>query len=155
MKRNLIILLITGITAFILMGCKKNQFSNANPENSIKLVPEAIAKAVAEKFNAARYFSEKKNTAGLNGLPHSNNSTPGNSTIKQTLNGQNTIQNYFVVNDSAGIPAFYVFNFSNNSGALFVSADFQIAPIVAYIEHNAIPENFTAPSSFVPYGVSL
>jgi len=166
MKKYLLMLTkaILIMIVFIFNSCKKNSFDVANSETNLQIVPQAFAKVIAEKFNPTVYFQNqftslsslrKGNTnASTNSAFNVNKKIEFSDFIHTKLNGNNIIDNYFVVNDSAGIAALYVFNFIDNQGTLIVSADFKINPIVAYIEHGQVPQNFTVPSPSVPFGLT-
>lgn len=132
------------ITAFVLAcgilffyGCQKNQ-TNDNPltEKNVQLVPESVAVSIAEHFNPSDFFNESNPT--------------NNSNIRSTLNGQNKIKTKYLFNDSYGNPALYIFNFENNAGFIFVSADYQMQPILAFVEHGAFKKD-TVPSGVVAW----
>jgi len=53
------------------------------------------------------------------------------------LNGHNQISSELTLNDKNGYPALYVFNFENNAGCVFVSGDYSLRPILAYIDKGA------------------
>lgn len=91
-----------------------------NPETSVQMVSANAAKTVAERFNPVTFF---------------NTANPTNhSPVKSKLNGNNTVTKIIAINDRYNNPAIYVCNFADNQGFLFVAADYQIAPILAYIE---------------------
>lgn len=105
----------------LFVGCEKTANTKiASPETNVKIVSSNIAKIIAENFNPVAYFNTDNPT--------------NHSPIKSKLNGHNTVKNIITINDNYSTPAIYICNFADNQGFLFVSADFQLAPIVAYIE---------------------
>jgi hypothetical protein len=123
------ILLSVGVFSFFLgllifIGCQKssNLLSSQHkvPETNVRLVPDSVAFKIAEAFNPSVFF---------------NASNPSNySKNKSSLNGQNKIKAHFTIKDSYDQPAFYIYNFEDNAGFLFVSADSGLSPVLAFIE---------------------
>lgn len=83
-------------------------------------MPENIVLKIAESFNPSIFFTA--------------NSSTNHSPFKSILTGNNKIKSYFAINDTYNQPAFYIVNFESNAGFLFVSADYNISPILAFIE---------------------
>nr|WP_315250116.1 Spi family protease inhibitor [uncultured Flavobacterium sp.] len=122
------------IFSLIFLSCESSEEKNTNKTvsfskdvmtNSLKndngLITEELALDIATKFNPVIFFNQ-------------NNPTNYSKKVS-SLNGNNKIKNKFVINDSNKIPAFYVFNFENNQGFIFVSADYKMQPILAFIEN--------------------
>jgi hypothetical protein len=110
--------------SFIFVGCQKAGLplasQQAKPETNVHVVPENVALSVAQNFNPSIFFDE---------------SNPYNhSSFKSTLNGKNTVSAEFIIRDSYGAPAFYIFNFADSAGFIFVSADSALRPVLAFIE---------------------
>lgn len=124
MTKNLLsICTLLFISTFIIISCQKNKSSGVAPDYpTIYVVPEQVARSVAEKFDPVKFF---KITDNASGEKHG---------YKWTANGHNTILNQFVFKDSSGYPAFYIFNFANNGGFVMVSADYNIQPVLAFVE---------------------
>jgi streptopain len=132
------------ITAFVLAsgilffyGCQKN-LTNDNPltEKNVQLVQESVAVSIAEHFKPSDFFNESNPT--------------NNSNTRSTLTGQNKIKAKYLYNDSYGNPAIYIFNFENNAGFIFVSADYQMQPILAFVEHGAFKKD-TVPAGLLAW----
>jgi hypothetical protein len=124
----------------ISFGCNKGGIKNLNSGQS-KLVPENIARIVAQNFNPAIYIN-------------TNNPT-NHSPVKTTLNGSNVIKNILPINDHNNIPAFYICNFEKLKGFLIVSADYRIAPVLAFIEQGEFSTEKwknNSKDNIVPYG---
>jgi len=121
MKRKLLaapVLLLLALTLFL--ACNRNKVSPPVAANHVQLVPANTARAIAENLNPAVFFDA---------------SNPSNhSPFRSTLTGRNTIKEQFIINDSWNNPALYIFNFENNAGFVFVSADYQLRPLLAFVE---------------------
>lgn len=130
MKNILTLTLI--IVIFFQFGCQKtNVYVFKNYKKDVQLVSLDSAIEVALRFNASVFF---------------NSSNPSNhSPFKSTLNGNNKIADYTTIKDSKGRPAIYIFNFSNNNGFLFVSADYQLQPVLAFIERGKFTKDTVPP----------
>lgn len=89
-------------------------------EKFVKIVPENAAINIALSFNPSVFFNRYN--------------LKNNSNTKSSLTGNNKIKTKYLFNDSHGIPALYIFNFEDNGGFLFVSADYQLEPILGYVE---------------------
>jgi peptidase C10-like protein/Spi protease inhibitor len=111
------------IAIFIFFSCQKSNpsFLQIKFEKNTKIVPEATARAVAKNFNPVVFYD----------LSNSSNHTPYNS----SLNGNNQIKSEYTIKDHADLPAIYVYSFTDNNGYLFVSADYQMQPILAFVEN--------------------
>lgn len=125
-------LLIGGIAAvlaivMLIIGCSKNHVATSRNEVNLHLVPESVARSMAVAFNPENYY-------------HTNNPT-NHSPYKSVLQGHNTIENEITINDSFGKPAIYVYNFSGQNGFIFISADSNIAPVLAYIERGSFKKD--------------
>ena len=99
---------------------QKKDVVTFNPETHVQFVSTSLAKTIAENFNPVAFFKTENPT--------------NHSPVKSKLNGHNTVKSIIVIPDNYNTPAIYVCNFTDNQGFLFVSADFQIEPILAYIE---------------------
>jgi hypothetical protein len=140
MRKTLLPIAVIAMLLFIAFaGCQKNRSVNPDQKQftSIDLVPEQVARTVAEKFNPATFFPHD-NTAPANPAP-------------STLTGNNQIKNQLVFNDASGYPSFYVFNFADNGGFLFVSADYKVQPVLGFVEHGEFKHD-AAPSAFIEWG---
>jgi hypothetical protein len=118
------ILLSAGICFLMVLSCGKNgvRSKTTQPVN-MHLVPELAARSMAVAFNPTNFY-------------HSNNPT-NHSPYRSTLRGNNSIDREITVNDSFGQPVIYVYNFADQQGALLISADSGVAPVLAYIEHGS------------------
>jgi Peptidase C10 family/Spi protease inhibitor len=127
---------IMAVGILLFAGCQKNKNNAAldAEETNVQIVPENVAIDIAEHFNPATFFNE--------------NNGSNYSSIKSTLTGQNKIKEKFMFNDSYGKTALYIFNFEDNGGFLFVSGDYSLQPILAYIERGAFKKD-TVPSGLV------
>lgn len=130
------------ILSLLVFACRKDfrKTNNiSNPEyTEINVVPEDIAKLVAEGFNPKKFFFAHKASNGRHKNP----------AYKIMLDGNNQIKNHLTFKDSSGYPAFYIFNYEDNAGFLIVSADYNISPILAYVPHGSF-ERDTVPAGLV------
>lgn len=121
------------VVVFMLAGCQKNNSSRSAANFPvIDLVPEKVARSVAEKFDPGKFFNQKSNPEVKHGY-------------KWTANGNNAIKNQFVFKDSSGYPAFYIFNFANNGGFVMVSADYNMQPVLAFVETGEFKKDTVPP----------
>jgi|GEM_PF-883419 len=139
MKREL--LLLTGV--FLLLGsvftsCRKAQTVRNDytlfmqlPENNIRLVQLHDAEIIAQTFNPKKFLRST--------------TTATQPRIQSTLTGKNTIQSEVIIKDAKDIPAIYIFNLDD--GYLMVSADFQLEPILGFIEKGSFAIKDTAHSA--------
>jgi hypothetical protein len=121
--KNIFWRLPIGLTAafIIFIACQRNKsFDRPLSEKKVELVPLDTARYIAVHFNPYFFFNT--------------NDTSNHSPFYSSLNGNNEIKDYTTINDSKGMPAIYIFNFANNRGFIFVSADYQLRPILAFIE---------------------
>lgn len=125
------------MTFFIFFSCKKEEVLIQLPKNSIEkkteIVPEATARIIAQSFNPTTYY---KLTNPLN-----------YSSFHPNLTGNNQIESEKTLYDEENIPAIYVYNFHGNNGFLFVSADYQMGPILGYVENGKFDRD-KAPAGF-------
>jgi hypothetical protein len=119
----------------MVFGCKRES-QNEQLLKRTQLVPDSIAVSIAEHFNPANFFNE--------------NNPTNKSLCKSTLTGENKIKTKYIFKDSYGNPALYIFNFEHNAGFLFVSADYQIQPILAFVEHGEFKKD-TVPSGLIEW----
>ena len=84
------------------------------------LVPLDVAFDIAEKFNPKIFFDQTNKT--------------NYSKKVSTLDGHNKVKNHTIIKDSNEEPAFYIFNYENDKGFIFVSADYKMQPILAFFE---------------------
>lgn len=114
---------------FLGVSCSKKgtTLQLVNKEINTRLVPETVAKEMAEKFDPAKFLntgaslSDKKNTS-VNGRI-----TSGNK------GDENVIQSEVIINDKGGIPALFAFNFKDKRGYVIISADSGMGPVLAYV----------------------
>ncbi|WP_142687675.1 Spi family protease inhibitor [Chitinophaga polysaccharea] len=135
-------LLLILITLFVVVSCVKNKKmiiprEEEKKETSIRLVPDSIARIVAVSFNPSVYFNASNPS---NHSPHRN-----------ILFGNNKIKNSFVIRDDSGTPAIYIYNYADNQGFLMVSADYQMQPILAFVERGEYKED-TVPAGLIQWG---
>lgn len=118
-----------------IAGCHKNQTSRQPQENftNVQLVPEDVARSVAETFNPNGFFPGQ----------------PSNSPYKSNLAGNNRIKSSFSFNDDSGYPAVYIFNFENG-GFLFVSGDYNQQPVLAFVEQGEFKKD-KVPATFIEW----
>lgn len=113
------------LTILTIVGCHKQGTTITTQdkveETNVHIVPENNARSVAVTFNPNRYFY----AADLS----------NHSPSKSTLNGNNSIKSEITINDNYGKPAIYIYNFDNDAGSLFVSADSNMHKVLAFIEH--------------------
>jgi hypothetical protein len=137
-KEFLLLALIIFISAiFIFISCGKN--SSRSPkwvEKNLRLVPLDTALTIAASFNPATFFDE--------------NNPQNHSPFHTKLTGANSIKDYTIIKDHAGNPAIYIINFTDNNGFVFVSADYQLQPILAFIERGEFKQD-TAPSGLIQW----
>lgn len=126
-KRCKIAIIISVICSILFFSCEKNEVGTQNNNESLslknknELISESLALDIATKFNPSIFFNQ-------------NNPTNYSKKVSP-LNGNNKIKNKFIINDSNKVPAFYIFNYENNQGFVFVSADLKMQPILAFIEN--------------------
>ncbi len=117
------------------VSCQKIKTNDsAFAEKNVKIVPDDVAIKIAKNFTPSLFF-------------HQSNPT-NNSNIKSSLTGNNKIKTKYLFNDSYGHPALYIFNFEDNAGFLFVSADYQIEPILGFVEKGEFKKE-VVPSSLI------
>jgi hypothetical protein len=115
------VLLAAGVIIFVACqksGTRKGQVNVLSPH----LVALDSVRLVAEKFNPSSYAM--RSGTGIN----------------STLNGNNRVDLDKVYKDKYGNPAFYVFNFENKSGFIFVSADYHLRPVLAFVDNGSFTE---------------
>ena len=124
---------------FIIEGCNKVSTSSwyLSQESNVNLVPESVIEKVAQSFKPNVLFNI--------------NSPTNHYPFKSTLNGNNSIKNIIVINDSFNVPAIYVCNFENNQGFLFVSADSNIRPILGYCHTGEYKTGLAVPWGFAKW----
>ncbi|MFT3949393.1 MAG: C10 family peptidase [Agriterribacter sp.] len=125
------------------ISCQKNGLQkviSSGAYKQIDLVPEDVAKTVAQKFDADKFLQ------GSNA-----NSKSKNAIYRVSANKNNKIKNQFVFSDSSGYPAMYIFNYENDGGFLFVSADYKMQPILAFVEAGEFKQNDTVPPTFIEW----
>ncbi len=133
-KLNKIRIIIGVVCSIIFYSCEKTE--NKNEEKNIVfksearteslrkgngIVPIEIALDLAEKFNPQIFFDQ-------------NNKTNYSKKVS-SLNGNNKIKNQTIIKDSNDIPAFYIFNYQDNAGFIFISADYKMQPVLAFFEN--------------------
>ena len=143
MKAKILFLTYLSLLAVLLffIGCQKTDtIPNSLAYKTIEIVPEQVAKSVAEKFNPNTFFGtdDKSTRAKLRGV------------YKPSANGKNLIKSQITFKDSSGYSAFYVFNFENNGGFLIISADYNIQPILAFVEHGEFKRD-TVPAGLIEW----
>jgi hypothetical protein len=120
------------ILLVLIISCQKwVRNSSRSAETNIHLVSDSAANAIAINFNPSVLLDEAN--AG------------NHSPFRYLLHGQNKVKNKIIINDTYGVPALYVFNFENNAGFIFVSADYQMKPLMAYIERGEFKNNMKMP----------
>lgn len=128
----------TSITAIVLLSlflaCEKGA-NHLSGKRIVNLMPIELAQSIAEKFNPNVYF----NTA------NPDNHYP----VISKLDGNNKVKNHTIIYDSHNVPALYAFNYADNQGFVFVSADFQMRPILAFVQQGEFHRDT------VPGGLSL
>ena len=142
-KRGIILSSIVISTILIVsISCSKREISNSSTaawlaqETNVRLVPDSVALKVAENFDPSIYFNKQSNNAVASVRTSSTNLTSINTT-----SGVNKIKNKVTILDSAGIPAFYIYNFVNKNGYVCISADSGMIPVLAYIEMGEYTKN--------------
>jgi Peptidase C10 family/Spi protease inhibitor len=124
MKRTSLLFIVIILTVLLNLfpGCQKDEKKPNQPRvMNLKPVPEKAAITIAERFKPSVFFNE---------------SGPDNhSPVRSTLTGQNKIKAKYLFNDSYGNPALYIFNYEDNAGFIIVSADYQMQPVLAFVEH--------------------
>jgi hypothetical protein len=121
MKKKLKKLLLALITwCLIIAGCQKIPDTETTPQRSEpnSLVPISLAREVAKSFDETRFINTTKN-----------------KTVRKELTGNNTIASELTFKDKNGQPSLYVFNYPNNLGYVFVSADYNLRPVLAFIDN--------------------
>ncbi|MBS1512956.1 MAG: C10 family peptidase [Bacteroidetes bacterium] len=124
MKKRLTIpkILWVILASFCLWSCKKTTSTDMGSIPPPKLVPLSVAKQIAASFNAAKF--------------QNSNPVLDNALTKQnTLLGRNVIISDAIIIDKNNQPALYVFNFDKNQGFIIVSADYNLRPVLGYINN--------------------
>ncbi len=141
MKKTLLTLTTLALTlTIIFIGCQKNPpIKSTLQEPKMNIVPNDFARIIAEKFTPSIFFNQTNSA---------NQNSRTTAAVQSTLNGNNKIKNELIYNDSYNNAAIYVFNFDNNAGYLFVSADFNIGPILSFVDkgqftQDSIPAGLT------------
>lgn len=120
-----------------LHSCQKSlSDENQSAEKNLHIVPDSVAVSIAEHFKPSDFFKESNAT--------------NNSPTRSSLTGNNKIKSKYLFNDAYGNPALYVFNFENNAGFIFVSGDYQMQPILAFVEHGEFRKD-TVPTGLVAW----
>lgn len=123
MKRKLSVLAAIILTAGLITftGCSKSKIDDLPlSKKNVQLVPESEAISIAQHFKPFVFYDESNSS--------------NRSAIKSTLTGNNNIKAKYLFNDSYGNPALYIFNFEDEAGYLVVSADYQLQPVLAFVE---------------------
>jgi hypothetical protein len=107
-------------TILILLVSYRCQDSELQSQKNVQIVPDEIASSVAEHFNPHTFFNDSNKY--------------NNAPTRSSLSGDNKIKAKFVFNDSNGNPALYIFNYEDEAGFIFISADYQLQPVLAFIE---------------------
>lgn len=133
MKKKILLSLSILFTALIVFfSCQKSTLFDKNQRTeSTQFVTLDSARSIAVHFNPSSFFNAS------NGSNH--------SPFHSTLTGNNVIKNYTTINDKQGTPAIYVFNFTNDNGFLFVSADYRLRPVLAFIERGNFKKDTVPP----------
>jgi len=130
-------ILLLLIPAIIFYSCKKEQSSSQNKNYSVRLIPPALARSVAERVSVD--FLQNTNPDNLNKL---NGSTTG-------IPNRIIVDSIFVY-DQYGIPALYIYNYAKDSGFVVISADARLEPICAYVESGKFQAD-TVPATLVEW----
>ncbi len=138
LKYNPKLILLVFLGFVVLYSCQKEVL---NPNRSIPdrhVVPEYFARTVAEKFNGDQFFKGSREA-------QPNSSTSGNRLLNISV--EREIKNSFTIPDKNKKPAFYIFNYANG-GFVFVSAEFTLQPILAYVPNGEVKRD-TVPAGLV------
>ncbi len=124
----------------IMVGCQKKEvtlktdFEN-QAENKTRLVPESVARNIAEIFTPALFFVSEGGNTGVIGKSLKENGFTGNPVrTNKTPDKPLKIKEEVVIRDHSGVPALYVFNYENDKGYLIVTGDSSVRPVLAYVE---------------------
>lgn len=110
------------IGAIIFYSCRKERSAVNQNNYNVRLIPQILARSIAQRISIK--FLQ------LQGGNQSQRIT-GNTT--DIPNRQ--IADSLTVPDSLGNPALYIFNYTNDSGFVVISAEAKHEPICAFIEH--------------------
>ncbi len=147
MKNKLLILSLFALITLLSLfnGCKKNDSFKRNPNNYkvTDIVPPNVAKEIAEKFNFKEFFASTNRSSDKRQLQTTNFN-------EKMPNGNNKIKNQLTLKDDFEYPVLYIFNFENNAGFLFVSADYNIQPILGFVEHGEFKKD-TVPPTYIEW----
>jgi hypothetical protein len=117
-----------------LTSCSKNKDLNTNPSTTntslvtpysgtdTNIVNLSTAKKMAERLTATFFKTDTWDKV------------------------TRTIDNAYSIDDANGIPALYVFNYSNGSGFSIMAADIRYQPILAFAENGSLNLSDTVPS---------
>jgi Peptidase C10 family/Spi protease inhibitor len=134
-KRNLkFAMVLSTLTVLIFSSCQKTGTVNQDlPIES--LVTKEVAFEVAKVFDAKRLENNDKTVNFKNTV----------QAVK--ADGSNEVLNEFTFYDKNKIPAFYVVNLKENLGFVIVSGDYNLRPVLAYID-KGIFDNKNVPEGF-------
>jgi hypothetical protein len=138
MRKKILFLRVIPIALVLLFfaGCQKNQTADRPQQQftNIHLVPEQVARSVAEKFNPASFFQGMQ----------------VNAAYPTKADGNNKITASFTFKDDSGYPCLYIFNFENDGGFIFVSADYNLQPVLAFVERGEFKKD-KVPATFIEW----
>lgn len=139
MKLRILKFTLVGLvsTIIIFVACQKKYFFDKSVSTEkTQLVSLDTARYIAVHFNPISFF-------------HADDTT-NHSPIRSLLDGNNKIEDYTTIYDSKEVPALYVFNFAHDKGFIFVSADYQLRPVLAFIETGNFKKD-TVPSGIIQW----
>jgi hypothetical protein len=119
-KKILLGALLLLIVAVSFNSCQKEQSATSNSNYNVRLIPPELARNLAQRVSLSFLQGKDVNQAQR---------TDGSTTdIPNRVIGDSII-----VPDKYGNPALYVYNYTNDSGFVVISADVKHEPICAYV----------------------
>ncbi|MFT3910082.1 MAG: C10 family peptidase [Ferruginibacter sp.] len=130
---------ISIITCCILLligfySCQKDRSSEKQSNYDVQLVPENIAKSIAEHFSMKMLHE---------------NEAPTTREDDSTFIPDRAIASTHVVNDKYKNPALYIFNFYEQGGYVIISADLNHEPICAFADEGTVDMKDNLPGGFL------
>lgn len=129
--------LICVIASFTLFNCQKER-NNAVLLRDSRVVPEYLARQVAEKFDGEQFFVSNRDSLIQQQVIESR--------LTEILRTRE-IKNGYTLYDKNKKPAIYLFNYTQG-GFVFVSAEYTLQPILAYVPSGEAKRD-TVPAGFI------
>jgi len=129
-KSNFVII---AIALALFIGCNKNKHGMGDPSPSPQTVSmQVMPDSNFVPFEAAEMMAERIDESFF--------------LTNSYKNITRTISSSFTLYDNKGVPALYVFNYSNQGGYSVLSADYRYEPISAFTKKDTLGESGEIPS---------